>query len=291
MDSEIIHDFFVKPIISPETQGYNLVNTSIYIILLVIACALIYTILKKKIKFDYKFFISILPYVLFGVSLRVVMHQIESGSLVVDGITKTANPLEIGFWFFTPGIWILTFALVVIGLIFSGLLEKNLSYKRLFWFGAIIVAPVMLFNFSRFDNWIPFVITAIFIAIVSYGLCFIVNKFTKYKILSDKLNLFIIAGQGIDGIASAIAIAYFGFSEQHVLSSALINIHPALFAMLKLILATLICWSLDDYLADNNGLSETKINDKKNLVGFIKVIIAILGFATGLASLFKLGII
>jgi len=63
----------------------------------------------------------------------------------------------------------------------------------------------------------------------------------------------------------------------------LMEISPALFASIKLLIALLICWSLDDYLKDQPK--------KKNIVGFIKIIIAILGLATGLASLFKLGII
>jgi uncharacterized membrane protein len=45
----------------------------------------------------------------------------------------------------------------------------------------------------------------------------------------------------------------------------------------------LICYSLDDYGKENPK--------NQNLTKFIKIIIAILGLATGLASLIKLGII
>jgi len=294
MVDSVLNEYFINPIMSPEFQGYNLVNTSIYIILLVLACAGIYLLLKKKIKFDHKFFLSILPYIFFGISMRVIMHQIEAGNLVIEGITKTANPLEIGFWFFTPGIWVLTFSIVVIGLLVAGV-RKELNHKRLFWFGAIISAPLVLFNLSKFNNWIPFIVTLLAIIVISYCLCLLINKFTKYKILNDKINYFIVAGQAIDGIASSIAIAFFGFSEQHVFSSMLINFHPAVFAGIKLLLAVLICWSLDDYLKDEEKkLAKNhpeKWKNKKNLIGFIKIIIAILGFATGLASLFKLGLI
>lgn len=101
--SEIINEYFIKPIISPEIQGYNFVNTTIFIILLIIACLIIYKILKNKITFNNDFFIALTPYILFGVNLRVIMHQIEAGKLIIEGITKTANPLELGFWFFTQG--------------------------------------------------------------------------------------------------------------------------------------------------------------------------------------------
>jgi len=287
-----IYDYFVKPIISPETQGYNIVNTAVYMILLVIACAIIYLALRKKIIFDKKFFVSLIPYIFFGISMRVLMHQIEAGYLVLDGIVKTANPLEIGFWFFTPGIWILTFVLVVIGLLIAGILHKNeILHKRFLGFGVIVAIAPLLFNLSRFNNWGAVVLTTIAILLVCYGLCAAINRFTKYKILNDKLNIFVILGQGIDGIASSVAITYFSFSEQHVVSNALLNISPLLFISAKLILAMLICWSLDDYL--NGEIKKhkvlSKINEKRNIVGFVKVILAILGFATGLASLLKLG--
>ncbi len=288
----IIYDYFVKPIISPETQGYNIVNTAVYMVLLVVACAIIYLALRKRITFDKKFFVALVPYIFFGISMRVIMHQIEAGVLVLDGIIKTANPLELGFWFFTPGIWIITFVLVIIGLLIAGVLhKKEISHKRLLGFGIIVAITPLLFNLSRFSNWGAVILTTIAILLVCYGLCAAINKFTKYKILKDNLNIFVVLGQGIDGIASSIAITYFSFSEQHVVSNALLNISPLLFISAKLILAMLICWSLDDYL--NGEIKKhkalPKLNEKRNVVGFVKVILAILGFATGLASLLKLG--
>lgn len=283
----IIEEYFIKPIISPEVSGYNLVNTTIFIIILVIACAIIYKSLKNKINFDKEFFVSLTPYILFGVSMRVIMHQIESGNLIIEGLSKTANPLEAGFWFFTPGIWILTFLIVCIGLIIGGILNKEKLHKnglkKVFYFGIVIALAPVIFNFSKFNNWPPFILTAIVIILATSTIYFLVQKITKYKINSDSINYFILLGQGIDGIASVIAITFFNFSEQHVFSNLLINIHPALFVLVKFSLAILICYSLDDYLIENPK--------HKRLVGFVKVIIAILGLATGSASLIKMGII
>jgi uncharacterized membrane protein len=277
--------YFIEPITNPAVQGYNLVNTIVLLIILVIACGIIYFILRKKVNFNYSFLLSLLPYIFFGISMRVIMHQIEAGKLIIEGITKTANPLALGFWFFTPGIWILTFTLVIIGLLIGGI-WKELKTKRVLIFGIIIMLPPLLFNFLHFNNWFIFIITTTLILFVTYALCWLINKFTKYKILEDKLNFFIILGQGIDGIASAIAISFFSFTEQHVFSNFLMNIHPALFASVKLGIALLICYTLDDYRKELKG------NKKKiQLIKFIKIIIAILGLATGLASLFKLGII
>ena len=282
---DFITEFFINPITSPVTQGYNLVNTSIFLIILILACGLIYLLLKNKVEFNYNFLVSLLPYILFGISLRVIMHQIEARLLVIDWLTKTANPLELGFWFFTPGIWILTFVLVIIGLLI-GKVWKKLNTKRVFYFGIIVLAIPLLFNFSRSNNWFVFAIVSLLIIGISYLIYYLVDKYSKYKIRTDKTNFLIILGQGIDGIASAIAISFFAFSEQHVFSNVLMNIHPGLFAGVKLLIAVLICYSLDDYA------KEQKDNPNKlKLIKFVKIIIVILGLATGLASLFKLGII
>ena len=91
-----------------------------------------------------------------------------------------------------------------------------------------------------------------------------------------------------------VAITFFNFTEQHVVSNIVINIHPILFVIIKLVLAILICYSLDDYLKDSIKKYQNKPGknlDIKNKIGFTKVVIAILGFATGLASLFKMGLI
>ena len=282
-------EYFIRPITDPTVQGYNIFNTIILITILLIACGVIYFVLRKKVKFNYDFMLAMIPYVLFGISMRVIMHQIESRLLIIDGLTKTANPLELGFWFFTPGIWILTFALVVIGLLIGEIWKKGtqLKTKRVLCFGIAVAIIPILFNFSRFNNWPIFLASLISIIIVSYGLCYLINKYTKYKILKNKLNLLIVLGQGFDGMASAVAISFFNFSEQHVFSKMLMDLHPGLFVLVKLAIAVLICYSLDDYLKEQ----KEKHKDKENLIGFIKVIIAILGLATGLASLFKLGII
>lgn len=279
---ELINEYFIKPIIDPTVTGYNLVNTLFYVIILIIASALIYKFLKNKVKFDSNFFIALIPYILFGVSLRVIMHQIEANKLVIDFITKTPNPLELGFWFFTPGVWIATFLFVIIGLLISEV-HKELKTKRFMIFGILIMLPVLIFNLIQFNNWIIFILTTIIILITTYGLCYLIERFSKYKILKDKTNFFIVLGQGIDGIASSIAVSFFAFSEQHLVSDMIMQIHPGLFIIIKLALGVLIAHSLDDYVKDEP--KHTKI------IMFVKIIIAIVGLAVGMGSLLKLGIV
>jgi uncharacterized membrane protein len=278
---DFIQTYFIEPITNPGIQGYNMINTIVFSILLIIACIIIFKLLKNKINFNSEFFIALIPYIIFGASMRVIMHQIESGRLIIYGIMKTANPLELGFWFFTPGIWLLTFSLVLIGLLIAGVL-KSFDSKKLLYFGIIFALPVLFFNFLSYNNWFWFILTFIIIVLVTFGIVFLINKFTKYKIFNDRTNFFIVLGQAIDSIGSSIAITFFPFTEQHVVSDILIKIHPLVFIIVKLLIAVLLCWSIDDYIKESNN---------KQLFYFIKVVIAILGLATGLGSLLKLGII
>lgn len=292
----LFQEFFVEPMINPLVQGYNLVNTLVFVLILIIACCLIFVVLRKKIVFDLNFLIALLPFIIVGTSLRTIMHQIESNNLVVNGIFKTANPFELGFWFFTPGVWFLTFFLVVIGLIIS-FWGGKFDYKKLFFVGLFFSIPLLIFNFLSYNNWFVFLFTILVIIMVVVFLLKLVDSFSKYKILSNKLNFFIVLGQGIDGIASAIAVTFFSFSEQHVVSAFLLDLNPLLFVSVKLIIGVLLCWSIDDFFEDVKSKS---ISNKKSkslffvdaqLVNFVKIIIAILGLSTGLGSLLKLGII
>ena len=191
MTTDFFYEYFVRPMTEQGVQGYNLINTTVLISILVVACAIIYFVLRKRVSFDSKFFEAMVPYILFGISMRVVMHQIEAGLLILPEIGKTANPLELGFWFFTPGIWLLTFALVVIGLLIGGIWKKNkkvkegeekqLNTKRVLYFGIIVCIIPLLFNFFRFNSWFVFITTLVIILTVSYGICYLVNKFTKYN--------------------------------------------------------------------------------------------------------------
>lgn len=145
------------------------------------------------------------------------------------------------------------------------------------------MTPVLLFNLINFNNWPIFILTTIISLTATYGLCYLVNKFTKYKIFEDKTNFFIVLGQGIDGIASSVAVTFFAFSEQHVVSDMLMQIHPGLFVIVKLALGVLIAYSLDEYIKD-----EPK---HEKIINFVKITITIIGLAVGLGSLLKLGII
>lgn len=285
MTEGIVFEYFVRPIMDSSVPGYNMINTLAYVmLLLIISFGIIYPILNKKgIKFNQKFATALIPYILFGISMRVIMSMIESEKIAIAGIVKTANPLEIGYWFFTPGIWFFTTAIVILGLIIGKIAQKkNIGFNRsVATVGVIAMAIPLSYVINQFQNWAVFLLSlGAIVGVIGLFTAILKKIFekVKYDFTKDKMNVLALAGQAIDGTSTAIAITFFGFQEMHPVSNAILEINPILFVIVKIFLIALILYIIDKEIEDEN----TK--------GFLKIILIILGFATGTASLFKMPI-
>ena len=268
----LLEEFFIRPIIDSSVQGYNIVNTAVYgAVLLLIAFFIVFPILHRRgIIFDERFALALFPYILLGVSLRAI-----NSAKLLPFIRKTPNPLEPGFWTFTPGVWLLVFLLTILGLAISRKIKGNAYHKLFASIGIAFCSIPVLFCFANFTNWLSFFACLALIAFLTFALKFTARHFTN--ILENKLNLLAVAGQLTDGSATAVAITFFSFREQHPLSALILNINPALFVALKVALVLLLIYYVD------------KNFKNKNLANFTKLFLIILGFSTGLASVFKLG--
>lgn len=275
--NQFFFESFIQPITDSSVQGYNLVNTLVYgLILLGLAFYLIYPQLDKRgFKFNETFALSLISYIIIGTTLRAI----NAFHLLPGIIEKTPNPLELGFYTFTPGVWFITFFLVIIGIYLGKNVIKKDFTKTFTAFGLIIALPLLLFLFINYTNWFGFIITLIAILVVSFGIKFGLIYGLKNKLLENKLNFLAFQGQVIDSVASVIAINFFNFGEQHPLSNALIGLNPILFVVVKVILILAILYFVDKEIED------------ENMKNFTKTFLFILGFATGIASLLKIGLV
>jgi len=159
--------------------------------------------------------------------------------------------------------------------------EKKIApFNKVFpGIGLVLSAPLVLFLFVNFSNWAGFIAVIVAILAVSFGLYHSLKRIGATKRLATQFNMLVVSGQVIDGIATGFAITFYGFTEQHPLSSWLINVHPALYITLKVALVLVIVNFVDKEIR------------KENLQGFIKMFLMILGFATGLASILKIGLV
>ncbi len=280
MVSDLINDFFVDPIASHG--GYNLVNTLVYaLILLGIAFFVVFPFFKKKgIKFDFEFFKAVFPFIVLGSTIRIFEENYSA--VYFELFERSTNPLTFGFYTVSPGIYVLIGFLTIFSLILSFALSKKLNKEPLKIFmgiGVILSLPVVLYHLLHLTRPIEFFFVFIFTAVIVFALKFVSEKMNS-KILSSNLNLAVLFGQALDGVATFTAMTFFSsYSEQHVLSDFVIqNFSPAAFILVKVILALLVLWYADK-----------EIEDEK-MRNFIKLFVIIIGFAPGIRSVFSLGL-
>ncbi|WNY28132.1 hypothetical protein MmiEs2_03140 [Methanimicrococcus stummii] len=277
-----IHEYYIDPIINDS--GYNIFNTLTWAIILGIAVyLLIYFLQKMNIKIDAKSMAATLPFVIAGASLRVVAD------------TGAVSP-PFSYVLITPNIYFFVFLVTAACLIASLLLQKfkavktfHLAYAAL---GCLFILIVywILFDVGTVANWwVPFAV-----AIVGIGLAVLFGAAAKRAgnaVLSDKMNLMILAAHLMDATSTVIGIEVFGYIEKHVVPAFLIELTGTALVMypLKLIIFFLVVWLLDvgleKAMADESDKEKSQIGQIKNAIKFV---IIILGLAPGIRNSIRL---
>ncbi len=270
--SQIFYDFFGKRI--AEQGLYGPIEYLVYAgIMLALLFFVLFPLLDKRgIKFDSKFLLALLPYILFGAGLRVL----EDMAI----IPSSWNPLELAYYFVTPGIYIFIAAVTVACLFISLMLSKQFkfSFHKIFaGIGLIPSLPLLIFELLAFKAWLG-VLAVLILTVVTVAILFFVFKKLGWKILQNKLNVFALTSQVFDGSATFVATQFFLCGEQHPLSGWLLDIFPVSFIFAKIVLVLVIIHYVDEEI------------ENKNLRGFIKIIVIVLGFATGGRDLLTLGV-
>ncbi len=265
-----VQTFFIDPI--TQYGGYNMVNTIVYLAILVVAAFVIFRLLEKKVKFDFTFALAVLPFVLFGSAARVLED--------LRVFPRSANPLEAGFYTITPGIYIAVGIFTILALLVSLWLEKRFQVP--FWkpfaaIGLLAAAPFFAYDLSRLQVLQGFA-EVIVLAVVLSAIVWLAMKHWKPLFGKEKLNLLAICGQALDGSATFVATQFYSCGEQHVVSNIVLQYAPWLFPVLKVLLIAAVVYLLDEEVKNENAR------------GYIKVVLIILGFAPGLRDLLTLAV-
>ena len=269
---EFIQQYFLDPILN--YSGYNIVNTLVYgIILLLVAFYVVYPFFNRHgIKFDSKFALAVLAFVLLGSTFRILED--------LKILPRAADPLNPAFYTITPGIYIAIGLFTILALIFSLWLSKRINKDAVHIFGAIGLAaaiPFIAFDFLNFKE--PFYFGLILVAwLIVMALAYVIAKKIRPALVADNLNILAVGGQTLDGTATFVATQLLACGEQHPLSGAILAFMPLLFVLIKVAVAFAIIYYVDKEIKD------------PNLRGFIKVFIMILGFAPGIRDAFTVGV-
>jgi len=254
---------FLDYFIAPKKTGYDIPKTLTYAVIFVIAIYLIFKLLKKlKVKIDRRLTLAVLPYVIFGSTLRVLEDLGAVSSII----------------FVTPGIYILVSLIFLSVLLISLVIEKK---KGIPYFKISFVIGLLLMSFS-IANLRPTNFYGLFLVSVFFFPWVLIFFFFKKW---SPANRVVASVQMFDASVTFVALNFFGqnilgnigFYEQHVVPTFIINLFgPASFIVVKLIATVLALVFIDRFAED------------KELGNYLKLIIGILGLATGTRDLFAI---
>lgn len=232
---------------NPTAIGYTPEKTLILAFILVLTVYVIFTILKKlKIKIDRQLAIGILPYVILASTLRALQDA------------RVFNTI----WLITPGIYVTMISVILSILIISFLVQRKFGipyFKTLFVIGLLGVA--FLLPLLKFINLEGFLLVFLF---------YVPWIFVFYKLRWGIANKLVTLAQMFDANATFVALQFFGYYEQHVVPSFFISIFsPVSFIFLKVVGIVVILLLIDRSKGD------------KEFNNFLKLVIGILGLATG----------
>lgn len=264
MALDILADFFCKPI---ETfAGYNPVNTLVYAaILIATAFFIVFPFFDRHgIKFDARFAFAVLPFVLLGSSLRVLED--------LKIFPRSCNPLDWSFYTISPGIYIAIGLLTIAALAISIFISKKTGKNALTFFmaiGTVIAIPPVIFVLMKFRVIGGFALIVVLASAIT-ALAIFAFKKMKTALLKDKMNWLALFAQMLDANATFTALQFYNCSEQHFIPAFLIeSIGAWSFVAVKFAITIALLHYIDKEIKN------------KNLAGFVKIIIIILGFATG----------
>jgi len=273
-------------------EGYTMVSEITYGIILVVALYFIYKLFKKlNIIVDWRFALSLMPYILFGPVTRVLEDTGYFGEPFV-------------YWFISPFLYFQVAAYALSFLVLGYVLEKKFQKPRLtvnsiLFIGGLILLVPFLFLIVKWvagDQWgitigsrpdVFFIVIGIVSLIVSlvYLFAFIFKNNEKIVVYKNPLNLAMIAGHLIDGLTSYISIKDpfnmgLMYSEKHPASNALLEIWGPLFPIVKFVLIIIVIYVFDILFKD-------ELKNNLRLVNLLKIGILILGFSPGLRDLLR----
>ncbi|MEM0475188.1 MAG: DUF63 family protein [Candidatus Norongarragalinales archaeon] len=266
-----LQEYFVNPITrSSDYAPYNAVNTLVFAGLALLAAYLIYRGLQHfEIKSNDKFFFAVLPFVVFGSSLRVW----EDAHWLPRAVSIFGFEV---YPFVTPYIYVLTFILVAAGIAFARRCKaKHCFEKTLFNFGVVFAGLVFFPLVLLFKNW------AVLTAITGTALIaafFLTRLDFKRRIKTTRIEELTFFAQCLDGSATFWGVQFAGYVEQHVVGNFLFSVGgPFLFLIVKVAFV---------YLAVEVFRRETKEGSEARV--YLLLLITIFGLAPGVRDALRI---
>jgi uncharacterized membrane protein len=253
----MIEEFINENFIAPLCRYYTPIGTLTYGIILALIVFGTYKLLRHlKVKIDRRFFIGLLPFIIYG------------------GWTRALRDYKLGIYesnlFCSPPIYFFIFAIVIVTILIGLLIErktKKVGYDKVM---LIVGISLLLYDLllTRITNLYGFMFVLGIVGI--WSLAFFGLSKLKPKLLSIQ-NAGILVAHLFDASSTFTALTFYGFYEQHVLPSFLIDkFGPWVMFPLKII----VVWTVLEVI--------DRSKEDEFLKRFLKIAILVLGLALGL---------
>ena len=261
---------------------YQPIDYVIYIGILFILMFVALRLLFNKIKIDKYFVITISPYMITAIAIRVLTD--------VEFFPRSK------LWSITPGVYIVSFVLAFLFILIGYELEKKdiIAYWKLPLIVGCIPLIYLLYNLSNYINFPSRLIIPPLMALSISAGVYLLSPII-YKPIREFENIAMVFGHLLDGCATFYAINYFGFGEEHLLPLFLIDLsgNAIIMVPLKLALILVVVYLLDNLYKEEKATFKEK---EISILGFkfkistlimenfylsLKVIVFILGFGPG----------
>jgi uncharacterized membrane protein len=241
--------------------GYTTLNTVVFGLILGISILLIIKMFKYIEKDPADLIIPLTPFIFFGSGARALVDN---------------NIYPLTYLLVTPGIYLLTGLIAIITVLSAYFIEKKtqIDYRYIiFGVGAVICIPNIIF-LGPINVVAALQVLGIWALISSI---FVLLR-NKWSLLSNKINLTVLMAHLFDASSTYVAVDFYGYSEQHVLPSALTGLVGTAAVMFPLKIAVILAalYVIDSYIED------------KTIANMLKLAIFILGFAPGLRNFLSL---
>jgi uncharacterized membrane protein len=170
----------------------------------------------------------------------------------------------------TPNIWLLFTFIISLLWILTRFIQKKTGipyYKIMAITGIVLIGPLL--GLMQFPNFL-----GLFYFIIYFIPWIILLHFIKWTAENKIVTLLHL----LDGTTTFVSLEYFSYFEQHVLPRAIIDLFGFTysFVIVKFFVIIFVLRMFDKY------------SDDKEFTNYLKVVIGLLGFATGLRSLLRL---
>jgi uncharacterized membrane protein len=250
-----------------QSYVYSGMSSLVLLIPAAVILVIAFFLLRKRCRFDSRFFLLLLPFTLLGGTIRALA---DKGILPYNG-----NPFSLGYYTHTPGLWLMggLFLLLLLWLLAS----KPKALEGLQRIGWMLLAISLLVFFGTGFSGLNGIILVILFFFVLFFAWILVQRKTHFPFLRNDLNFFAFSTNAMDAAASLVAFVFLDCFPKHQATGEWIQISPLFFVVAKIVFILVALWLIE------------RVLKKEQLQNFAKISLGLFWVMTGFRTVLVIG--